>query len=43
MLYKLINEIGNVPNKEILILVDTRIKIKHGHTFCIMGNNGNQY
>ncbi len=31
--YKIINEMANVPNKEILIPADTRTRSKHGHTF----------
>ncbi len=33
MLCKLINEIANVPNKEILISSDTRTRSKHVHQF----------
>ncbi len=36
MLYKIINEMANVPNKEILIPADTRTRSKHGHHFCRM-------
>ncbi len=43
MLCKIINEIANVPSKEILIPIDTRTRSKHGHTFHIMSNNTNQY
>ncbi len=32
MLYKIINEIANVPNKEILIPAHTRTRSKHAHT-----------
>ncbi len=32
MLYKTINELGNVQNKEMLIPMKTRSK--HGHQFC---------
>ncbi len=39
MLYKIINEIVNVPNKEILIPADTRTRGKHGHKFCILNDN----
>ncbi len=39
MLYKIINEIAKVPNKEILISVDTRIRSKHGHKSPIMTKN----
>ncbi len=37
MLYK-INEIANVPNKEILIPADSRTRSKHGHKVHIMTN-----
>ncbi len=43
MLYKIINDIANVPNKEILLSTDTRTRTKHGHKFCIMTNNTNEY
>ncbi len=39
MLYKIINEIANVPNTEILIPADTRTRSTHGHTFRIMTNS----
>ncbi len=39
VLYTIINEIGNVPNNEIIILADTRTRSKHGLTFR---NNNNQ-
>ncbi len=42
MLYKILNEIANVPNKEIVIIADTRTRGKNGHQFCIiMTNNTN--
>ncbi len=41
MLYKIINEIANVPNKEILIPADTRTRSKHGYKCLIMNNNTN--
>ncbi len=31
MLYEIVNEIANVPNKEKLILAYTRTRSKHGH------------
>ncbi len=34
MLYKIINDIANVPNKEILIPADTRTRSKHEHNFA---------
>ncbi len=40
--YTIINEIANVPNKEILIPADTRTRSKHGHTFCIMTKDTNE-
>ncbi len=36
MLYKIINEIANVPNQVIVIPADTRTRSKHGHTFGIV-------
>ncbi len=41
MLYKIINEIANVPKKEILISADTTTGSKYGHTFYIMTKNTN--
>ncbi len=38
----MINEIANVPNKEILIPADTRTRSKDGHKFRIMTNNTNE-
>ncbi len=43
MLYKIINEIANVPNKEIIIPAETRIRSKHGHKFCMVINDINEY
>ncbi len=43
MLYKIIIEIANVPNNEILIPADTRTRSKHGYTFRIMTNNTHEY
>ncbi len=43
MLYKIINEIANVPDKETLIHAYTRTRSKHQHTFHIMTNNTNEY
>ncbi len=43
MLYKIINEIANLSNKEILIPADTRIRNRHGHGFHIMTKNTNEY
>ncbi len=42
MLYKIINEIANVPNKEILP-ADAKTRSKHGHKFQIITNNTNEY
>ncbi len=39
LLYKIINEITNVLNKEILIPADTRTRSKHGHNFYVMTKN----
>ncbi len=39
MLYKIINEIANVPNEEILIPADTRTRSKHGRDVYIMTNS----
>ncbi len=41
MLYRIMKEIANVPNKEILISADTRTRNKHEHKFCIMTNTIN--
>ncbi len=43
MLYKIINEMANVPNQEILISADTRTRSKHGHKFCTITKNTNEY
>ncbi len=43
MLYKTINEIANVQKKEILILAVTWTRSNHGHKYCIMTNNTNEY
>ncbi len=43
MLCKIKNEIANVPNKEKLILANTRTISKHAHKFVIMTNNTNEY
>ncbi len=43
MLYKIINEITNIPKKEILILTNSRTRSKHRHTFRIMIKNTNEY
>ncbi len=40
---KIINEIANIPNKEILIAANARTKSKHGHKFYIMTNKTNEY
>ncbi len=40
---KIINELTNVPYKEILIYADTRTRSKQGHTFHIITNNLNEY
>ncbi len=42
MLYKIINRIANVPNKDIVIAADSRTRSKHGHKLFIMSNNTNQ-
>ncbi len=39
---QIINEIANVPNKEILKLADTKTKCKHRQQIYIMSNNTNQ-
>ncbi len=41
MLYRIMKEIANVPNKEILISADTRTRSKDEHKFCIMTNTIN--
>ncbi len=43
MLYKIINEIAIVLDKEILILAETITRCKHEHKLCIMTDNTNQY
>ncbi len=43
MVYKIINEIANALNKEILISAHTRTKSKHGHNFFIMTKITNEY
>ncbi len=43
MPYKIINEIANVPNKEILIPAHTKTRSKHGHKFHIVTKNINEY
>ncbi len=43
MLYKVINEIANAPNNEILIPADTITRSKHLHKCCTMTDNTNQY
>ncbi len=43
MLHKIINEITNIPNNEILIPADIRTRSKHKHKFCIMINNTKEY
>ncbi len=43
MLYKIKNEIANVPNKEILIPVENRTRCKDGLTFHIITKKTNQY
>ncbi len=43
MLCKIINEIANVPNKQILLPGNTRTRSKHGHKFHIMTKNTNEY
>ncbi len=40
---KIINEIANTPNKEILIPTDTNTRSKYGHKFHKLTNNTNQY
>jgi hypothetical protein len=43
MLYKIVNNIANVPKDEILIPSDIRNRSEHGHKFCILAQNTNEY
>ncbi len=43
MLYKIIYEIANVPNKEILIYAYIRNRGKHVYKFHIITKNTNEY
>jgi hypothetical protein len=43
MLYKIVNDIANVPKEEILIPSDNRTRSEHGHKFCIPNQETNEY
>ena len=43
MLYKIINEIVHIPKEDILIPADDRTRHKHGHKFCILTQETNEY
>ena len=43
MLYKIANDIANVPNKEILIPSDNRTRSKHAQKFRILTQETNEY
>jgi hypothetical protein len=36
MLYKIVNEIANVPTEDLLIPSENRTRSEHGHKFCIL-------
>jgi hypothetical protein len=43
MLYKIVNDIANIPKEEILIPSDNRTRSEHGHKFCILTQERNEY